>query len=371
MDSTLLSKSSAVRKRLINTYRKSTQFGLVLGAGVTVASNVPNYDELACRLLEKTAEHPQFTGSREWARDLAEFQRNQISQKRAAIPPDEIILYVHRQFENDEKSFRELVKQELYGPDVAVGMTAKRGVFENNPTLDSILRFCAARPGTVLSPGKSRYAVEPNIKIGGILTTNYDNLLESACHTKYRRPLLKPITRPSTNEFRIRGQRAIPVYHIHGYEGYRSRPGPEQEKNPKLVIAEDDYFETFYDPLGFSNYVAMNFLRRFPALFIGSRMTDKNLRRFLYHLHGQKKGGIPEHQRKFAILKLEDSPVDAFLDEILSAYGIETIWIRDFNEIPEILRELYVNSGEKESVESLSHDWENLSRDAWAKKKPG
>ncbi len=369
MDDALVSKASERRERLINTYRKSAQFGLVLGAGATVASEVPDYNELACRLLEKTAEGPQFAGSKEWVKNFVNYQRGQLKDKRLAVPPEEIVLYVRRQFKNNEKTFRGLVKQELY-KNVAVGKTAAQDVFRNNMTLDSILRFCAARPGSILSPGPSKYAVEPNIKVGGILTTNYDNLVESACHTKYRRPLLKPITRPSTNEYKIHGLRAIPVYHIHGYEGFRSRPEKEEERNPDLVIAEDDYFQTFYDPLGFSNYIAMSFLRRFPLLFIGSRMTDKNLRRFLFHLKSGTKGKVLEHQRKFAILPLESSLTDAFMDEVLFAYGVETIWIDHYDQIREILRDMYVNSGDGTTVEALGNDWESLAHDAWATKKP-
>jgi hypothetical protein len=114
----------------------------------------------------------------------------------------------------------------------------------------------------------------------------------------------------------------------------------------------------------------MSFLRRFPLLFIGSRMTDKNLRRFLYHLYSVAKGKIPEHQRKFAILPLENPLLDVFMDEILLAYGVETIWIDNFDKIPGILREMYINSGEKAMVESLDRDWEKLPEDAWAAKKP-
>jgi hypothetical protein len=365
MDDTLMSKSLARRNRLINTYRKSAQFGLVLGAGVTVASRVPDYMNLAIKILETAAKQPQFTGSGDWVQNLVDHQRKQRRQKGVTIPPDELILCARMLLGNDEGLLRRLVKQELY-KEVSVETTAGRGVFEDNPTLDAILTFCSARPGTILSPGGSRYKVEVNNKIGGILTTNYDNLVESAFHTKYRRNLLKPVGRPSTNEFEKRERRTIPVYHIHGYVGFRSSESEaRQTQNPNMVISEDDYFETFYDPLGFSNYIAMSFLRRYPSLFIGSGMTDKNLRRFLFHLYSTTGGRLLDHQRKFAILKSFDSPLDAFMDTVLFAYGVETIWIKKFAEIPKILQEMYTAANKKDAAKSLNDDWKYLKIFSW------
>lgn len=355
--------------RLINTYRRSTQFGLILGAGVTVDSKVPGYDSLAVRLLEASIEQPPFKGSKKWVLDLVQQQKDKMDNKQVSIPPDELILCVRQLLGNDKKYLRNLVKQELY-KDVRVAATAGRGVFEGNCTLNAILTFCAARPETTLSPGKSNYEVEVNNKIGGILTTNYDNLVESAFHTKYRRNLLQPVGRASTNEFEKKERHTIPVYHIHGYVGFLSDKEKEgQGGYPNIIIAEDDYFETFYDPLGFSNYIAMSFLRRFPSLFIGASMTDKNILRFLFHLSNAAGGSLPKHQKKFAILQLTGSPVDSFRDMVLSAYGVEIIWIKDFaTEIPEILQKMYVASGTGDMQQPLCDDWNYLMSYRWGKK---
>jgi hypothetical protein len=211
--------------------------------------------------------------------------------------------------------------------------------------------------------------IETNPKIGGLLTTNYDNLVESAFHTKYRLKLLKPVGRPTTNEFDKNGRRIIPVYHIHGYVGYKAnRQEATEPPGTDLVIAEDDYFETFYDPLGFGNYIALSFLRRFPCLFVGASMVDKNVRRFLFHLFRAAKGNIPDHQRKFAILMTTGSPTDVLVDANLLAYGVETIWIERFTEIPDILRDLYTNISDNEGDrEDYAADWKYLKNYTWPK----
>lgn len=368
MNDAILLDRDGRKKRLIDTYRKSMKFGLVLGAGVTIDSHVPDYNELAIKLLEATIQEPQFTGSKELARNFAEYQREQREKKSETVPADEIILYIRKLLGNDRSWLRKLVKRELYR-EVPVGVTAGRKIFEENSTLNAILTFCAACPGTFLSPNDSKYEIEVNNKVGGILTTNYDNLVESAFHTKYRFKLLKPVGRPSTDEFEQRERRStIPVYHIHGYVGFKADENKAgQDGNPTIVIAEDDYFEAFYDPLGFGNYVAMSFLRKFPTLFIGAGMTDKNLRRFLYHLYNET-DKTPIHQRKFAILQLKNSPVDAFMDMVLQGYGVETIWIKEFKEVPNILHEMYVASGMVNMEKTLGNDWEYLYNYRWGKK---
>jgi len=363
------SNENTTRKRnLRSAYVRAPQFGLVLGAGVTAGSGVPTYPKLALRVLELASEEGGLSAPGEWVQEFVQRQRQLLREEdRKTVPPEEVVLFVRAQADGDEAFLRRLVKRALYEHTPA-RRTVGKGAFSKKSTLDAILTFCAARPDTVLAPVATtrtakptkEYDIEANIKVGGILTTNYDNLVEGAFHTKYRRNLLKPVGRPSSQEAE-RGRRLIPVYHIHGYIGYREPDYPDAElETPDIVVAEDDYFEAFYDPLGFGNYIAMSFLRRFPCLFIGSAMTDKNLRRFLFHL-AKDVSATPPHQRKFAILKSSGSPEDELTDAILLSYGVETIWIRGFDEIRDILRGMYI------ALPGVyAADWEYLENYTWS-----
>ena len=361
-----LSEQNQERKSdLIRTYVNAPQFGLVLGAGVTAASGVPEYGELALRLLERASETGRIAPSAEWVRSFVAQQRAFLSRSdRRAAPPEEVVLFVRQQLAGDDELLRQMVQEALYR-DVPVGKTVGRGTFERNATLDALLAFCAARPNTVLAPALDpplshrQRAVETNVKVGGILTTNYDNLVEGAFHTKYRTNLLKPVGRPTSTEA-DRDRRLLPVYHVHGYVGYRDQPDDEGDpQDPGLVISQEDYYQAFYDPLGFGTYVAMSFLRRFPCLFVGCSMQDKNLRRFLFHLV-QKGVGTDLRQGKFALLKVSGTPQDDLADAILLSYGVHVIWMERFCQIPGILRDLYV------AVRGVSpSDWGVLARYRW------
>lgn len=362
-------QTNARKRRLVNTYRKYPQIGIFLGAGATISSKVPSYPELALNLLQTASEHTNFDGDREWARNFIQDQRTRIANNRKIIPPEDVVLYVRSHLGSDKKTLRELIQHEIY-KNAAVRKTVKRDAFEKNETLDAILTFCAARPHTGITTDPNLLPMV-NPKIGGILTTNYDNLVESAFHTKFRQKLLKPIGRPTTSEFDIMDRQTISVYHMHGYVGFKKFVEDQEDKpTPEIVIAEDDYFETFYDPMGFGNYIALSFFRRFPCLFIGASMEDKNIRRILFHLVSASKRQNQAHQRKFAILKKDEELYDSLLDQNLLYYGVETIWIDRFSDIPEILRELYINAKHPEKTKKIfTEDWEFLKKYKWPKKR--
>jgi hypothetical protein len=355
------------KKKLCRVYKSKPQIGLVLGAGVTCDSEVPLYLKLTldlCKLaLQKNllrSEAPRnVMNFLETQEKLALKDYKKVTQvmNSLQITPDEIVLFLKTYLENKQELAKH-IRKTLFSkvePRKMDRVSAK--LFENgkNDTLKSILCFCAARVGSVLAPN-SKHRIETNPKVGGILTTNYDNLVEGAFGTKFRRKnMLKPVGRVTSRES-LKDRRVIPVYHIHGYVSYVAHEDDLEDRrvSDMLVIAEDDYFERFYDPMGFSSYVAMSFLRRFPCLFIGSEMKDKNIRRFLYHLC-KERGDCYKNPNHFAILKKRGVSRDAFMDSILLSYGVSTIWIEDYNKIPEILRDVYTS---EEGVEPK--DWKYL-----------
>ena len=258
-------------ERLSEVYRETPQIGLVLGAGVSADSGVPLFADLALQLFERANAQGRL-------RDVPESIITLLREHglKAACDPDKVVQYLYEHLDRDE-SLPLLVKQALYSnveTKRSHNMVGSR-TYRDNVTLDAVISFCAAPPGSPLAP-ESQSRWETNPKVGAILTTNYDNLLEGAFGTKYGRSLLKPVAREEARES-MPGKRVIPVYHMHGYVSYVDDPhAPDGVKASELVIAEEDYYRTYYNLLGFSNVVATSVLRQFPCLFIGSSMADPN-----------------------------------------------------------------------------------------------
>jgi hypothetical protein len=356
-------------QRLCSTYQQTPQVGLVVGAGVSKESRVPLYPELALALVELACQEQGLLSAPE---EAIEFLRARLLQWRSGrkrtidLDPGEVLQFIrdHVDSKHTPQRLQRLVKTVLYGKvDVDPKNRFKMvhsSVYRNNRTLDAIISFCAAAPGSPLAPHSQEPRWDTNPKVGGILTTNYDNLVEGAFGSKYRKSLLKPVAREGARESDPR-KPVIPVYHMHGYVSYvHQGRGRDGIKASELVLAEQDYYDTFYNHLGFSNVVAMSFLRRFPSIFVGCSMVDKNLRRILYHLRRDRiiSSDIKEH---YAILPFLPQREAAFHDAVLRSFGVSAIRVDPRNmgaEVEAILKRVYVSA-------------EGVSEEHWSQAKRG
>jgi hypothetical protein len=331
-------------EKLCNTYRENRQIGLILGAGVSKESKVPLYKGLAAGLVKRAyKELLRRNAPREALDFILELSRSGEEEK---IDPEAVFQFVHEYI--PEQRLLELIWKVIYKkvppPHKGRFKMVAASTYTKNKTLDAIISFCSASPGSPFASGATgRW--ETNQKVGGILTTNYDNLVEGSFNSKYRKLLLKPVPLEGARET-IEGKRVIPVYHMHGYFNYQKSPDKRDLEKLGMVIAEEDYYQTFYNLLGFSNVVAMSFMRRFPCIFIGCSMVDRNIRRILYHLRRERihSSDINDH---FAILPLQSPGEDEFDDAVLKSFGVTAIRVKKGKhmgaDIEAILKQVYLS----------------------------
>jgi hypothetical protein len=219
-------------------------------------------------------------------------------------------------------------------------------IYRENKTLDAIISFCAVKDQNPLPNNKFRWIINP--KIGAILTTNYDNLVEASFNTKYRAKLLKPVAREPSKKNSIKEDNYLKVYHMHGYVSYQKiKKDPQKVIASDLVIGENDYYLTFYNDHDYNNQNAKEFLSSYPSIFIGCSMKDINLRRLLFATQQGVKTGkkVKEH---YAIMPSNNIREDSFNEALLKELGVNIIWISNNEkgkEIEGILKQIYL-SGE-------------------------
>lgn len=213
----------------------------------------------------------------------------------------------------------------------------------DNPTLQAVAALCAARRG-------DEYKANPLLH--AIVTFNLDALLETYVFARYGRRLLKTIERPS--ETRVPG--AINCYHMHGYLRFDRMAGdPSQEAPDQAVLTEHDYFDFFNESTSLFNYTFLYLLREFHCLFIGLSMQDDNIRRLLHYSKKERDGslrhvgadnGDASSLRHFALLKrTATARLDEAVEASLRSLGTLTVWVDDFGDIPDRLREVYEAPG--------------------------
>ncbi len=324
---------------------KSQGLVLVLGAGVSVDSGIPNWIDLLKRIADEF-----------FAKDgdvlVDELRKDGYS-----------LTFIASLLENinphpKDKPFIEVIREELYRDFEynSIDINKKnhmdffRHMYKNNKTLSAVGSLCVER----IKVGKrQRFIANPHIH--AIVNFNLDALLQAYVVARFGKRLVLTVERPSAGlkpgQWNKSGgyDRRIRIYHMHGYLRFDSKRGDPAKESRKLVLTEHDYFDFFNRPNSLFNYTFLYLLREYPCLFIGLSMTDDNIRRLLYYSMAERKEGTRKKEkvvRHFAIFKrFNKEPLNWITEKTLFNLGTRVLWVDDFAEIPNRLGEMYESTG--------------------------
>lgn len=315
-------------KNITSSY-KDDNLVFVLGAGVSLNFGIPNWNNLLKKLMAYTIE-----------------EEHKVSNSLSSIfnelfKPNPLIAgrYLQEYFENSNSSFEIMVRQVLYA-------NIDKGKKSN--ILDEIVKLCVA-------PGKS-----PNID--AIITYNFDDILEYKLDKT-------DLDIPYKSIYGIGmdiNNGELPIYHVHGY---LPEEGNLTSKN-NITFGENNYHKQYSDIYSWNNIVQINKFRENTCLFIGSSLTDPNIRRLLDIAYKQKGNKRKHHyifKQRFDLLELKEqlknsknttklNNLGLDIDEVLNlinniftrfeendsaSFGVQTIWIDDWEkDVPVILRKI-------------------------------
>jgi SIR2-like domain len=325
-----LSQSESIAK--IRHYYKNGKLALVLGAGVSMELGIPDWNTLLQELMIKTIEQePDFSIT--------------ISKLFTEIfLPSPLIAgrYLQKYYLEKRLSFEEEVRTVLY---------KNLDLNKDSELMNQIVNYCAA-------PNKK-------MKLNSIITYNFDNLLELKL-TKFD----KPIKFKAIYGTKINNQNNLPIYHVHGFipnEG-------DISKDNEITFGESVYHKQYSEIYSWNNIVQINKFRDANCLFIGSSLTDPNLRRLLdigrqqkvedneYHFIFKKKHEEAKVKQRIEILIKENNHnvnestiaelesldilkilieiIERFEEEDATSLGLKIIWVDEWAEVPEILQEI-------------------------------
>lgn len=322
-------------KHIREAYHKE-RLNFVLGAGISLNYGIPAWEALLQRLLMRTIEQKP---------DNAVVLSKLFSK---IFNPSPLIAgrYLQECYKDEEKSknkFEKEVRKALYE-------TFNKDA--ESLIVDEIIKFC-------LAPGNS-----PNL--GGIITYNYDDIIE----TKLRE---KNLDMPFESVY---GQAINPesdilkIYHVHGFlpsEG-------NIDADNKITLGEFVYHEQYINLYSWNNIVQINKFRDCICLFIGISLHDPNIRRLLDIANSQKKSRKyhyifrkrtdkkwlknaisktisenPELQKEREQIEVKLEETIDFLIELKNRFdekdseslGVKTVWVDNFDQdISGILRRI-------------------------------
>lgn len=312
---------------------KKEKLVLVLGAGVSMTFGLPSWEILLQKLMVTTLEKEKNASS-------------VLSKLFAKIfNPSPLIAgrYLQKYFEANELLFEDEVRKILY-QEIERTTTS--------PLMDEIVRYCIA-------PGKS-----PNLN--SIITYNFDDILEQSITKSSLDLPFKPIYGKGMDV----DPGELPIYHVHGY---LPEKGKLSEAN-QITFGENIYHKQYTDIYSWNNIVQINKFRENNCLFIGTSLTDPNTRRLLDIANQQRTSTKGSHfifklryksedvkkaleillnqnkdlmnEKSDANLQLDETvltlieTVESFEENDLKSFGIKTIWVEKYSEIPEIMTEI-------------------------------
>ena len=142
-----------------------------------------------------------------------------------------------------------------------------------------------------------------------IITYNYDDILE--VHLKKLNIPHKAIyddgMEPNEGE--------LPIYHVHGFLSREVNSDTENE----IVLSEEMYHERYTDIHHWSNQTQINKFSQKTCLFIGTSLTDPNMRRLLDIASKQRKNEEKPHFR------IEEKPNVTLKEKIEQEVYLKTV----------------------------------------------
>ncbi|WP_066634738.1 SIR2 family protein [Desulfolucanica intricata] len=298
---------------------------LFLGAGVSIDAGAPSWKELISKLVPKMLEVELKTKIDQYHID----EISRIYKNFNNTSPISLVSHVKNSLGSE---FRTEVCNLLYA----------NVNLEKSEILKGISKLC--RP------------TRDNSGVHSVVTYNFDDLLERVLYKK-------DIEYASIyKDEQVPKARELAIYHVHGF--LPSDGSLNHDKEMDLVFTEDAYHSQFLDPYNWANITQLSLLREKTCLFIGSSVTDPNIRRLLDVAHRKNK-----EKYHYAIIKkhladevnteeiknmlglsidVPDEEVKTGLEAVLEiinkieedAYkplGLKIIWINSFDEIPKIL----------------------------------
>lgn len=312
--------------RLFATVAKN-DVALFLGAGTSIANRMPDWGRLAQRLAglpEATASGGKLAGTSFEA--LFGIARRACGANWHERVREELYAGLLLQMGEVAARVPGLSSQD-FGQAADGGSRVRQFFEQTNPVLIEIVRMCGDR-------GRG------NSRVGAVLTTNIDGLIQLCDRAVHGSRMLRTIERSSARaEF---GK--VSLYHLHGYllpplAGRRS-----SEAADRLVLTEEDYLVRNDDPNGWASGVLHFVLREFPTIFIGCSMADPLVRRALYRTLRERESDlkakygeevVPEKKlrRHFAVLKLDDDPArNELRGAELSQLGVWPLWVESYDD---------------------------------------
>jgi hypothetical protein len=286
---------------------KDKQLVLILGAGVSESCGLPNWSQLLKELLLKCFDI--YNSSSTDIDGIADYFINVEKQ------PLILARYIQQFLEKKGKhNFEETMRNTLYNRPI-----------KESDLIREICQFFDSEVGQSLD---------------SIITYNYDDILET-----YLRKL-NILHKAIYDTGMVPDEGEFPIYHVHGFLPRETISDAENE----IILSERMYHKQYIDFYDWSNLTQINKFSQKTCLFIGTSLTDPNMRRLLDIASTQRGNKEKPHfiiAERPHIKEKHNNSLEHLEDSILHfkaqdawSLGINTLWVDKRDDIPRELSKI-------------------------------
>jgi hypothetical protein len=329
--------------------RRWSALSLVLGAGVTMASGGPSWQELVRQLLEHSVETGHEIGERQTVTDTptrTEFRRRIVDVERLTPAKERRARRLMSEIDQGHRGTEKLMR----GAQLCLDLHGPVDLFR---LLTDIIDGQASGPSAIhraIAPlGAAQRVCERGGRIfpgwESIITYNFDGYMARA----FADAAVGHVIRVGSgdrvghikDERAKRGECAVPIFHLHGYHD-RER----LEIVPDFVFATSQFLEMYGGEMrGLLKAIFENYLAKplHVALYVGCSFTDRKMNDVVRNAVERYPG-----RSHYAFIEWPNSsrrrpppPAEVERRSIrFTRMGVRPIWLHDHNEIPRLIGQL-------------------------------
>lgn len=306
---------------------------MVLGAGVSIGSGLPNWDDLVASLFVSMV-------TKHLGGKIDEQQALVVARAAQGMGGDSPLLaarYLRRGIEessgDDPSAFHRRLSEALYHE--------LDEEFKASALLIELAKLCVPK--------------RTGPKVHAVVTYNFDDLLETALRRE-------SVAHCSVFSGREHAEvEELPIYHAHGFLP-RDVDAFENLADGILAFSEEGYHQLFRDPYHWTNVVQLQAFQQQTCVFIGLSMTDPNLRRLLEY--AALRDDEPRHyvfmkrsstedlmarspEAEDGTKVLDENAASDYLrvhhsiqERVLRELGLKVVWFDDFGAMPRAINRL-------------------------------
>lgn len=303
-----------INQKIFLNLIRDLPYSLVLGAGVSIECGAKNWNGLLAAYSDKISDD-------KYVEDIDKVygKVGDSNLIKAQLVKDVF------NFNGKEYQYYDVLQQGLYP---AGGKFDFEGAGSIQGSKTDYMLYHIAR---IMNKNKER----KNFKV---ITYNYDdyleffinNILEEEYRFKYH----------SLFNGEMRLQNSLPIYHVHGFMPYQKYKTKIADKYMKsIVLTEKDYNELYNDSYRWEINVQLLTYRENICVFVGSSLTDPNIRRLIRIAKDSTKDDYRTH---YALIR-QDNEISqkdyAVIEKHFNKIGVKIIWTKDYGS--EILSKMY------------------------------